>query len=92
MYEENPINSKKQSLSQKAHCYKCVVRFTPVPGVTNLNPLTPLILEYRGALTVVSADNLASQLIGGYKALNSAFRKCRYCMATEEQIQNKVRM
>ena len=35
---------------------------------------------FRGTLTVVSADNLASQLIGGYKALNSAFRKCRYCM------------
>lgn len=44
----------------------------------------------RGTLTVVSADNLASQLIGGYKALNSAFRKCRYCMATDEQMQSKV--
>ena len=45
---------------------------------------------YRGTLTLVSADNLASQLIGGYKALNSAFRKCRYCMATDEQMQSKV--
>ena len=45
---------------------------------------------FRGTLTVVSADNLASQLIGGYKALNSAFRKCRYCMATDEQMQSKV--
>ena len=45
---------------------------------------------HRGTLTVVSADNLASQLIGGYKALNSAFRKCRYCMATDKQMQSKV--
>ena len=45
---------------------------------------------FRGTLTVVSADNLASQLIGGYKALNSAFRKCRYCMATDEQIKARL--
>ena len=41
---------------------------------------------------MISADNLASQLIGGYKALNAAFRKCRFCMATDEQMQSKVRM
>ena len=39
---------------------------------------------------MVSVDNIASQLIGGYKALNAAFRKCRYCMATDEQMQTKV--
>ena len=47
-------------------------------------------MMYKGALTVISADNLASQLIGGYKALNAAFRKCRFCMATDEQMQSKV--
>ena len=45
---------------------------------------------YKGALTAISADNLASQLIGGYKALNAAFMKCRFCMATDEQMQSKV--
>ena len=45
---------------------------------------------FRSTLTVVSADNLASQLIGGYKVLNSAFRKCRYCMATDEQIKARL--
>ena len=29
----------------------------------------------------MSADNVASQGIGGYEALNSALRKCRHCMA-----------
>lgn len=48
------------------------------------------VRRFRGTVTVVSADNLASQLIGGYKALNSAFRKCRYCMATDAQMQQKV--
>ena len=45
---------------------------------------------FRSTLTVVSADNLASQLIGGYKVLNSAFKKCRYCMATDEQIKARL--
>ena len=44
----------------------------------------------KGALVAVSADNLASQAIGGYKALHSAFRKCRQCMATSDTMQTKV--
>lgn len=47
-------------------------------------------MSFRGTVTVVSADNLSAQLIGGYKALNSAFRKCRYCMATDDTMQAKV--
>ena len=39
--------------------------------------------QFRGTLTVVSADNLASHLIGGYKSLTSSLRKCRFCMATD---------
>lgn len=44
----------------------------------------------RGTLTLVSADNLASNLIAGYKSLTSAFRKCRTCMATATDMQTKV--
>lgn len=47
-------------------------------------------MQFRGTVTVVSADNLSAQLMGGYKALNSAFRKCRVCMAVEETMQEKV--
>ena len=43
-----------------------------------------------GTLVCVSADNLASQLIGGYKQLASATRKCRFCMATKQDVQEKV--
>jgi len=43
-----------------------------------------------GTLVTVSADNLASQLIGGYKSLASATRKCRFCMAVSEDMASKV--
>lgn len=45
---------------------------------------------FRGTITAVSADNLAAWSIGGFKALASAFRKCQYCMAVDEDIQTKV--
>lgn len=44
----------------------------------------------KGTLISVAADNPASNLIGGYKNLHSAFRKCRHCLATAEEIQTKV--
>ena len=47
-------------------------------------------MRFQGTITVVSADNLSAQMLGGYKALHSAFRKCRYCMATDETMQEKV--
>ena len=46
--------------------------------------------EVKQTLTVVPADNLASQAIGGFIALNSAFRKCRQCLAVNEDMQTKV--
>ena len=45
----------------------------------------------RGALTSVVADNPASNLIGGFKNLSSAYRKCRDCLATSEEIQTMVK-
>jgi len=47
-------------------------------------------VHLRGTLTVVSADNIASNLIAGYKSLTLAFRKCRTCMATATDMQTKV--
>ena len=47
---------------------------------------------FQGTLAVGSADNLASQLLGGFKNLSGALRKCRYCMATFETMQTKVRV
>ena len=47
-------------------------------------------LTFRGTITTFSADNLAAWNVGGFKALGSAFRKCQYCMAVDEDIQTKV--
>ena len=47
--------------------------------------------SFRGTLAIGSADNLASQLLGGFKALSGAIRKCRYCMAGNEKMQTKVK-
>nr|CAH0100559.1 unnamed protein product [Daphnia galeata] len=43
----------------------------------------------RGTLSAVIADNLGSHQIGGFKiGFAKGFRKCRFCMATDEQIQS----
>ena len=44
----------------------------------------------HGTLVVATADNLASQLLGGYKSLASALRKCRFCMAVGTDMESKV--
>ena len=39
---------------------------------------------------MISADNLGSLLVGGFKESCSALRMCRHCMATKEDTQIKV--
>ena len=46
--------------------------------------------NFRGSISVVCADNLASWSLGGYKALASALRKCRFCMAVSGDMKSKV--
>ena len=48
------------------------------------------IYNFRGSIALVIADNLASQSIGGYKALNSALRKC-HCMAVADNMCREVK-
>ena len=55
----------------------------------------PLIVNgveryFRGTITIVSADNPASTLLGGFKQSASAFRFCRFCNGTTADIQSKV--
>ena len=45
---------------------------------------------FRGSVSLFPADNLASQFVGGYKALNAALRKCRHCLAVQEDMRSKV--
>ena len=53
----------------------------------NIRGQTKLIY---GALAVVSADNLGSLALGGFKESCSALKMCRHCMATKEDTQRKV--
>lgn len=43
----------------------------------------------RGTLVAIIADNLASHQIGGFKiGFSKGFRKCRFCLGTDDDIQN----
>ena len=44
----------------------------------------------HGTIAMASGDNLGSTYIGGFKAPSGAFRKCRHCMATEEDMNTEV--
>ena len=48
------------------------------------------MMNFRGTLTLCSADNPAACVLGGYKTLHSAARKCRTCMAVDVDMQAKV--
>lgn len=43
-----------------------------------------------GTLSVISADNLGSLAIGGFKESCTAYRCCRHCMATQDSARTKV--
>ena len=43
-----------------------------------------------GTLADVSADNLGSLALGGFKESCTAYRCCRQCMATRDTIRSKV--
>jgi len=46
--------------------------------------------NFQGTITVVSVDNPASSYIGGFKQSASAFRFCRHCMGSKEDIESRV--
>lgn len=41
-----------------------------------------------GALYVIPADNLASNLLGGFKEGSTAHRGCHHCLITSDQVPN----
>ena len=45
---------------------------------------------YLGVLCAVSADNLASLALGGFKESCAAYRMCRQCMVTRDSAKTKV--
>ena len=46
----------------------------------------------KAFLTVISADNLGSLLLGGFKESYSAYRMCRHCLCTKDGSTTQVRM
>ena len=48
------------------------------------------VCHFRGTVTIVSADNPASTSLGGFKETAAAFRFCRHCAGTEEDVQSMV--
>ena len=51
--------------------------------------LNKIILPVYGTLVAIIADNLASNQLGGFKCgFSKSFRKCRTCLASEEEIQS----
>ena len=45
---------------------------------------------YYGTMTVFSADNLASNAVGGFKESSSAYRPCRQCLCANDELQHQV--
>ncbi len=45
---------------------------------------------FRGTVAVVSADNLGSNALGGFKEGSTAHRPCRQCMGTLEEMKVEV--
>lgn len=45
---------------------------------------------YCGTIAVVSADNPASNCLGGFKESSTAFRPCRQCMVTSDELRSEV--
>jgi len=44
-----------------------------------------------GTIAVISADNLGSLALGGFKESCTAEKMCRYCMTSKEETQMQVR-
>lgn len=48
------------------------------------------LYHFQGSVSVCSADNPASYELGGFKNLTGALRKCRFCLATKEDMNSMV--
>lgn len=62
--------------------------FCLLQGVT-LNTCDGLV-EFYGTIITVCGDNPGSSAVAGFKESSSAFRLCRQCLGTKDEIQYKV--
>lgn len=49
-------------------------------------------IRFQGTVALISADNPASAALGGFKESSSAFRCCRQCLGTQEEIKEQVKL
>ena len=70
--------------------YACAASLSSVQGVVFQSASGPLAL--RGTVTTVSADNLGSHALGGFKEGGRALRCCRHCMVPSDDMGSKVRL
>ena len=45
---------------------------------------------FKGTLSLASGDNLGSHYIGGFKAPSGSLRKCRQCLAVDDNMKTQV--
>ena len=67
---------------------QCTVFCKQEQGVEFVVQGTPKLIY--GTLAIVSADNLGSLALGGFKESCSSLKMCRHCMATKVTSQNQV--
>ena len=74
-------------------CEMCYFFYVPhfvvqIPGVClTIDGVTQY---FRGAVSLLLADNPACELLTGFKQSVSAFRFCHHCLGSEAGIQAKV--
>ena len=51
-----------------------------------------MLHTFHGSLAIVSADNPASNAMGGFTESTSAYRHCRQCMGTKEEMKTQVNL
>ena len=47
-------------------------------------------MQFRGTIAVALGDNPGNSGLGGFKEGSSAFRCCRQCLGTQEEMKTKV--
>ena len=73
-------------------CYNTLIRALSIIMKSGLSlTIGDKMYCFRGTLLAFVGDTPALSMIGGFKeGVGFAMRKCRHCMATDNQIQTKV--
>lgn len=89
------LNFTHQHQPVKKTCQTVYLNYRFLIGLTSFFSFKELGVQvnnviFRGSIGPFSGDNLGSHLIGGYLESFNSLRICRICMATKQNIQDKV--